>query len=49
MHEWFAHGKEIYDARRQKMLEVCDIVELPVPAVECTFDERVQLWKEKYE
>jgi hypothetical protein len=30
------------------MLAVCEEMELPVPAAHYTFDERVQMWKEKY-
>jgi hypothetical protein len=48
MHEWFAHGREVYEDRQKKMLAVCEEMELPVPAAHYTFDERVQMWKEKY-
>lgn len=49
MHEWFGHGREVYDDRAKHMKAVCAKMGLPVPAVEITFDERVALWKEKYE
>lgn len=48
MHEWFAHGREVYDDRRTKMMAVCDKMDLPMPSVQATFDERVEAWKEKY-
>jgi hypothetical protein len=48
MHEWFAFGREHYDMRAAQMKEVCRRANLPVPAVEQTFDERVAHWKEKY-
>jgi hypothetical protein len=48
MHEWFAHGREVYEDRQEKMKLVCRDAKLPIPAVHMTFDERVELWKEKY-
>lgn len=48
MHEWFAHGREVYNQRAQQMQEICKKVNLPVPAVQVTFDERVAFWLEKY-
>lgn len=48
MHEWFAHGRDVYNDRRQKMMAVCERVDLPLPSVRATFDERVVAWKEKY-
>lgn len=48
MHEWFAHGREVYEDRREKMKLVCEAVELPMPSVQATFDERVDSWREKY-
>lgn len=49
MHEWFAHGRALYEDRQQKMLEVCAHHKLAVPAVHLTFDERVQRWKDAYD
>jgi len=48
MHEWFAHGRDVYTDRRNKMLRVCDALNLTVPAVNRTFDERVQHWHDTY-
>lgn len=47
-HEWFAHGREVYDKRMQQMQQVCTEVKLPVPAVFTSFDDRVEHWKSKY-
>lgn len=48
MHEWFAHGREIYEARQSAMRNVCKDANLPVPAVEMSFDDRASLWLDKY-
>lgn len=48
MHEWFAHGKEVYTMRQQQMRRVCERANLPVPAVNISFQERVDHWLEKY-
>lgn len=48
MHEWFAHGRDVYEKRQKQMQQVIKRVSLPVPAVDCTYDERVQFWLEKY-
>nr|ULG00091.1 MAG: hypothetical protein 1 [Salisharnavirus sp.] len=45
MHEWFAHGREVYEKRRQQMETVCERARLPVPAVKISFDDRVDHWK----
>jgi hypothetical protein len=49
MHEWFAHGREVYSKRQEQMRKVCAQVNLPVPAVEVSFDERVEKWLAKYD
>jgi hypothetical protein len=48
MHEWFAHGKDVYEDRRTKMMAICEEMDLPMPSVQVTFEERVEAWKEKY-
>nr|ULG00080.1 MAG: hypothetical protein 1 [Salisharnavirus sp.] len=48
LHEWFAYGREHYEMRARQMRELCKRVDLPVPATNVTFDERVAHWKEKY-
>lgn len=47
-HEWFAHGRTVYEDRVAKMREVCRRVNLPVPVLDMSFDDRVEYWKEKY-
>jgi hypothetical protein len=49
MHEWFGHGKEVYEDKQRRMKLVCEDMELPVPAVHMTYDERVKKWIEKYD
>jgi hypothetical protein len=49
LHEWFAHGREVYEDRRSKLQEVCRRNSLPVMALETDFDTRVLYWKEKYD
>nr|ULG00110.1 MAG: hypothetical protein 1 [Salisharnavirus sp.] len=49
MNDWFAHGREVYDMRRAQMIEVCERMDLPVPNVYATFDDRVDAWKQKYD
>jgi hypothetical protein len=48
-HEWFAHGRNVYEDRRKKLEAACQKVRLPVPALDLGFDDRVENWKEKYE
>lgn len=49
MHEWFGHGREVYDDKRTRMEKVCKSLDLPIPAVDLTFDERVEGWLKKYD
>lgn len=49
MHELFAHGRDEYNKDRPKIKELCDrVIGTVPPAVAYTFDERVEMWKEKY-
>jgi hypothetical protein len=48
MHEWFAHGREVYESRQKQMEQVCKRMSIVVPAVKTTFDERVEHWLSKY-
>jgi hypothetical protein len=45
MHEWFAHGRDVYNRRQQQMEEVCRRARLPIPAVGVPFDDRIEKWK----
>lgn len=49
LHEWFAYGREHYNIRLQQMKLVCEAINLPLPILTVTFDDRVAKWKEKYE
>jgi hypothetical protein len=50
MHELFAHGREEYDNDRPIIEELCTrALNFVPPAVTFTFDQRVAMWKEKYE
>lgn len=48
--EWFNHGPQVYEKRRQEMIEVCDRAGLAhlVPSAALTYDDRVDKWLEKY-
>jgi ABC-type oligopeptide transport system ATPase subunit len=48
MHEMFAHGKEEFLDFQSKMMLVCKEVDLTVPSVTASWDERVQHWLSKY-
>lgn len=48
MHEWFAHGREVYEQRQTQMKRVCSKFNLLIPAVSATYDERVEHWLSKY-
>jgi hypothetical protein len=48
MHEMFAHGKDEYEKFQETMLKVCEDVDMLVPSVKATWDERVLHWIEKY-
>jgi flagellar biosynthesis GTPase FlhF len=47
-HEWWAHERETYEARMEELRKVADMVDLPVPALHYSFDERTNVWREKY-
>jgi hypothetical protein len=48
MFEWFHHGPEIYEKRRQQMKQVAASVDLILPGLEITHAERVTAWKDRY-
>jgi hypothetical protein len=49
--EWFAHGRDIYEDRRQKMIAVATEYEVDHACKELmlTYDDRVLKWKEDYQ
>jgi hypothetical protein len=48
MHEWFAHGREVYELRLKQMEEVCRRVDLPAGDILLPFESRVEHWIQKY-
>lgn len=48
MHEWFAFGREHYEMRREQMKLVSQYHDLPIAALNLSFDQRVSFWQEKY-
>ncbi|QKQ15127.1 hypothetical protein [Lindernia crustacea marnavirus] len=48
MHEWFAHGREVYETRMNQMQSVCTKVGLPVNHMFVSYDERARQWLERY-
>nr|QUS52745.1 hypothetical protein 1 [Mute swan feces associated picorna-like virus 26] len=48
MHEWFAHGKDVYNMRLKQMEEVCRRVDLPAGDILLPFESRVEHWVQKY-
>ena len=49
LHEFFAHGREVYERRRNQATLICQMAGLRVPATSYTFDDRVVFWKAKYQ
>nr|ULG00102.1 MAG: hypothetical protein 1 [Salisharnavirus sp.] len=48
MHEWFAHGRSVYDMRARQMQQICEEVGLPCECIYFSYDKRVSNWKETY-
>jgi hypothetical protein len=49
MHELFAHGRLVYNQDQTKIKQICmESLGFIPPAVNATFDERVEMWHEKY-
>lgn len=50
LHEWFAHGREVYELRRQQLHQICELSNLGrVEHLDKSFDDRVQAWISKYQ
>jgi len=51
LHEWFGHGREVYELRRSQLKEVCSSsrANLPLSILDVDFDQRVEMWKKHYE
>lgn len=48
MFDWFAHGRQVYEERREQMKEVCALANLDSTAIHLSFDDRVENWKNRY-
>jgi len=44
-HEWFAHGREVYETRIGQLKEVAREHHLDVKALDYSFDDRVNMWQ----
>lgn len=49
LHEFFAHGREVYEKRRAQADAICLLAGISVPATKVMFDERVEFWLSKYQ
>jgi hypothetical protein len=50
LREWFSHGRDVYETRREQMIEVAkraDIIH-GCSVVHESYDDRLQQWKDKY-
>jgi hypothetical protein len=48
LREWFAHGRDVYEHRREQMQEVAKRAGLIVPEVHVPYEEYMDGWKSKY-
>jgi hypothetical protein len=48
LREWFFHGREVFEMRREQMQEVSARADLPCRTLDEDFDHRVKVWKDKY-
>jgi len=48
LREWFAHGRDIYEHRREQMKTIAQRANLPVDGIELSFDDRIKQWQDKY-
>jgi hypothetical protein len=48
LHEWFFHGKDIYEMRREQMKEIAHNTGCLCRTLNLTFEDRVEEWKNKY-
>lgn len=49
LREWFFHGREVFEERREQMKRVAARGNLVCTTLDQDFDYRVEKWKEKYE
>jgi hypothetical protein len=50
LREWFAHGRETYELRRQQLRKVAEESDLTGACreLDITYDDRITAFKEKY-
>jgi len=48
LREWFFHGREVFESRREQMKEIARRANLPCRTLDDDFDTRVDQWKQKY-
>jgi len=51
LREWFSHGREKYEMRREQMTEVAKRagIDHGCNIIHQSYDERLDIWREKYE
>lgn len=51
LREWFNHGRDIYELRREQMKQVAQKADIShmCKLLDCDFDSRVEKWRERYE
>lgn len=47
-HEWFPYGREHYELRMSQLRQVAADLEIIVPEIEMTFDDRITKWRRDY-
>jgi hypothetical protein len=50
LHDWFYYGRETFDDRKEKLRKVAQMCEIEhlCPALDVSYDVRVQKWRQKY-
>ena len=48
LREWFAHGRETYEQRREEMKQIASRHQLQCSETSISYDERLNRWKETY-
>ena len=48
LREWFFHGREVFEMRREQMKEIARRADLPCRTLDDDYDFRVAEWKQKY-
>jgi hypothetical protein len=51
LREWFLHGRDVYETRRQQMKEIAELAGIAhgCTVIHESYDDRLAQWKEKYE